>query len=384
MMTDFAEGSEALISKLCNEVRHTLHHVMGLIELVAEEPLADKQARRLSQCRTSADQLLRIANDVTELAAPFRPAGVGEPFALAAMVEEVAEVMGLLASWKGLLFRCSVDPSVPAYVIADREAIQDMLRRTLDNSIRVTSYGNVTLSVKAREVTEDSATVMFEIFDTGPGIPKDPLDALESDASLSPLRGLGLPIVRRRALAMQGEFTCVSSTSRGTTLRIALPMLLGSKAVASNGAAPDAAAPEKAAPLRLLVAEDSDDSFALFKAYVKEEGHQIARALNGAEAVKMAQSGSYDLIVMDVGMPVMDGYTATRSIREWETEQRRPRLPIVLLSAEDSSRQMRVGASVGCSGYLTKPTPKRQVLQALRFYGAQSPAAHPAPALEGS
>ena len=121
-------------------------------------------------------------------------------------------------------------------------------------------------------------------------------------------------------------------------------------------------------PLSLLIAEDSDDSFFLLQAYVANEGHQLTRALNGAQAVELAKSGKFNFVVMDVKMPVMDGYTATRLIREWETEQGRPRLPILLLSAEEAAVQMRVGANAGCSGYLTKPATKTQVLTALDFY----------------
>jgi len=118
-------------------------------------------------------------------------------------------------------------------------------------------------------------------------------------------------------------------------------MQIGASTNVSAGAGRCGASPPKAHPLRLLVAEDCDDSFVLLQAYVKEEGHQISRASNGAEAVDMAQTGHYDVILMDVNMPVMDGYTATRSIREWETQHSRRRAPIVLLSAESAARQMR-------------------------------------------
>jgi CheY-like chemotaxis protein len=103
---------------------------------------------------------------------------------------------------------------------------------------------------------------------------------------------------------------------------------------------------------------------------VKDEGHAVSRALDGAQAVEMFKAGEYDLVVMDIDMPVMDGYTATRAIREWETQKGRARLPIILLSAEHASRQKGMGAAAGCSGYLSKPAPKAAVLQALHYYAA--------------
>src|SRR5262249_31974482 len=112
----------------------------------------------------------------------------------------------------------------------------------------------------------------------------------------------------------------------------------------------------------------SDESFLLIQAYTQSEGHQVLRALNGAEAVEMAKAVDYDFVVMDANMPVMDGYTATGLIREWETKTGRTRRPILILSADDSETQMRNGAAVGCSGYLTKPTTKAKVLTALAYY----------------
>jgi CheY-like chemotaxis protein len=101
----------------------------------------------------------------------------------------------------------------------------------------------------------------------------------------------------------------------------------------------------------------------------QSEGHHLFRARDGREAVEIALHGGFDLIVMDVGMPRVDGYSATRIIREWETEHAKPRSPIVLLSADDPARLSRMGASVDCSAILNKPVRKQELIQALRHYG---------------
>lgn len=130
-------------------------------------------------------------------------------------------------------------------------------------------------------------------------------------------------------------------------------------------------APElRAARLRILVAEDSDDSFAVFQAFIGSEGHQVTRVLDGAQAAALVKSGGFDILIMDVNMPVMDGYTATRMIRDWEKELGRDALPIVLLSADDAKTQLRMGAAAGCSSYLVKPTPKAELIRVLRYYAA--------------
>lgn len=206
------------------------------------------------------------------------------------------------------------------------------------------------------------------LLDTGPGI------ASQNAGDLRPLTGsqaeyLGLQVAKKRLAAVRGSLEVAASNAGGTTLSLRIPVTVASRRATSL---PEEASADESSngsrSLRLLVAEDSDESFAVFRTFVREEGHQITRALNGSQAVDMFKTNDYDLVVMDASMPSMDGYTATRLIREWETEQGRARLPIVLLSAEDATRQTRMGAAVGCSGYLTKPTPKIELLRALRHY----------------
>ena len=106
----------------------------------------------------------------------------------------------------------------------------------------------------------------------------------------------------------------------------------------------------------------------MFQAYLRGQPHSVTRATNGAEAVELASSGAFDLLFMDISMPVMDGYAATRRIRELETGKHRPRLPIVVLSAQDLRAQRRKGALVGCSGHLSKPLRRHELLEAIRAY----------------
>jgi two-component system, sensor histidine kinase and response regulator len=116
------------------------------------------------------------------------------------------------------------------------------------------------------------------------------------------------------------------------------------------------------------VAEDSEDSFQLFKAFLRGQPHTVERAANGEEAVDLAANGAFDLVFMDICMPLMDGYAATKRIRELETGKDRARTPIVVLSAEDLRAQRRQGALVGCSGHLSKPLRKHELLEAIRTY----------------
>ncbi|HTM48207.1 MAG TPA: response regulator [Bryobacteraceae bacterium] len=362
--------SKSLLFKLEHEIRQTLHHLMGMLEIAMEAPLTAAQAAYLGECRAGADRLLQVANDVAELADPDRPSPSVSTFSPAAMAQEAGEIMAAIALQKGLEFRLSVEPTIPEFVSSERDMIQDILRRILDNSIKFTARGSITLSVTSERLAEpDSAMLIFDVIDTGPGISKEILEEFREPAE-SARTGLGISVVQRRLADMNGRFTVESSTVQGTAVRISLPVKLPCSPPAAVKATERdlSAQPPAALPLKLLVAEDSNDSFNLFQVYVRGQGHAVSRALNGAEAVAMVQCNEYDLVVMDVDMPLMDGYTATRTIREWETQQGRTRIPIVLLSAESASRQRQMGASIGCSGYLTKPVPREEVLRALNYF----------------
>lgn len=371
---------EPLFSRLGNEVRQGLHHILGLIELASEEPLSRSQSYSLDHCREAADQLRRTADDLTELAREEGPAAASAEFSPAEAMGEVAGLMGALAERKGLSFHWSADPGLPARVMGDKNLLQDMLRRVLDNAIRFTESGAIRLSAAGPDATLDHTLLAFEISDTGAGVPPEVFEDLVADVIQPRTQGLSLRIVRKRLAGLNGALSIAPNSPQGTTVRISLPVALaaahpGRPAAAVNGSS--------LPPLRLLVAEDNDNSFRLFMSYVKAAGHTVSRVLNGAEAVEMAKHGEYDLIVMDVNMPRLDGYAATRLIREWETERERPRLPILLLSADDLERQVRLGGAAGCSGHLTKPTTKAQVLAALNYY-AHAPLKDPDPGGRGS
>ncbi len=365
---------ESLFLRLGNEVRQGLHEILGLMALAAEQPLSRTQLEYLDRCRQAADQLLLISGDLAELSRPAGSAVPSAPFDVSQAIGEIAGLMGVLAQRKGLTFHWFAEPSLTNLFLGDKCLLQDMLRRLLDNAIRFTPAGIVRLTASCSGSPAGDRLLSFEISDTGTGIPPEVLE--DSGAAIGPacMQGLSLRILRKRLAEMNGALSIVPNEPRGTIVRFTLPAAFAP----AHFAAPSPAGSGPSMPiLRILVAEDSDASFFLFESYVKTEGHHVSRALNGADAVAMAKRHEFDFVVMDANMPRMDGYTATRLLREWETERGRARLPILLLSADDLERQVRFGGAAGCSGFLTKPTTKAKLLAALNFYGR--PPGEPAP-----
>lgn len=347
---------DALLRRLGDEVRESLHQIMGTMELMTDEPLSENQRHYLARCRTSADQLLCTANDLAELARTDFPPPVSAPFRVEGVVAEMAWLMRHLADRRDTEFSWHLDESVPEAVSGDARLLQDLLRKIIESALYLVPRGRIHLEVKARV---EGVLILDTAAEAAGENLSDP-EFLTAEG-LGP--ALGLSIVRKRLDQLGGKLSIFTEGGRATLL-MTIPY---APAGEWNWNAPERDH-SASAPLNLLIAEDSDDSFFLLQAYVANEGHQLTRALNGLQAVEMAKTGRFNFVVMDVKMPVMDGYTATRLIREWETEQGRARLPILLLSAEEAAVQMRVGANAGCSGYLTKPATKAQVLTALDFY----------------
>ena len=326
------------------------------------------------RAREDADRLVRKANDLAELGEAGTPVKAG-PFAVREALAEIADLMGALATSKGLTFECIVYPAVPACLAADRSLIQDMLHRLIENAIRYTPAGGVRVLASTQPASEQALALVLEVTDSGPGIPGEVLANLDSPACAQGPPGLGLRIVRKRVTDLGGKTSIWSnpeggSAKEGTTVRLSLPVCAPVAAASFTETAIAPAAERGLGPLglHLLIAEDCDDSLLLFRAYTEEVGHRVARAHDGIEAVEMAKRGAYDLIVMDASMPGMDGYTATRLIREWETGEGSARRPILMLSADNLERQRRMGGAVGCSGYLSKPVDREQLLRALAYY----------------
>jgi CheY-like chemotaxis protein len=354
------------------DVRQALHHAMGLLALSSDEPLSGTQTEYLTRCRYSLDKLLRTANDLSELARPT-PTPPCSPVSVPDVVAGVADLMGTLAVRKGLRFDYSIDPNIPASLSGNQALLEETIQRLLDEAMGLVGRGAVTLKAYCCETNPARATVAFEVSLSAPGIPQEVLAELESARTTGAMcsQALGLQVLKKRMERLGGGLTAISTADLGTTLRITLPMAVAQDtANSSSGARPDALTPKG---MRLLVAEDSDECFTLFESYTQADGYTITRARNGAQAVEMVKCGDFDMAVMDVHMPELDGYSATRQIREWETEEGRARIPIVLLSADDLERQILIGTSVGCSGFVAKPATKSQILNALRFYAPPSP-----------
>ena len=221
------DGTEDLLITLRNEMRRQLHLVIGMLEATTQGPLTPPQLEHISQCRAIADQLLRLGDDLVELASPQQPTPTpsAAPFSSASVIGEVISVMRVLAGHKGLELRFSMDASVPDELVSDKDLLQSILHRVLDNSIRFTSHGRIVVSVTSGAMWAPSPMLIIEVSDTGPGMPAEILAANWAPTQLPPIKnGIGLALIHSRLSVAGGKFTIVDSTCEGTTVRISVPI----------------------------------------------------------------------------------------------------------------------------------------------------------------
>jgi hypothetical protein len=410
------EHVKGLIEALNGDARNAMHSILGFLDLVGEGKLDPTQREYIEACRLAADRHFRGIEDVSViLGLGPQERSVITHFSLGALVGRVGDALGGMAGRKGMGLSLNVDSSVPPVVAADLDRIGPALFRM--SEAVVSSLGGMDLSgndmsrglngdasngnapngshkhgpdvhLNLRALpSPDMTDLTFEIVAPARMLPPLLMRALqqsdfEFDSSLSGSGALGLVAARHLAAALGGRIEVSTDPLKGTrvaiTFRVALPSgslnsQPGNERTPETRPLPDSErAPEVQRALRILVAEDSEDNFELFKAYLRGQPHAVERATNGQEAVELASTGAFDLAFMDICMPLMDGYAATKRIRELETGKDRARMPIVVLSAEDLRAQRRQGALAGCSGHLSKPLRKQDLLEAIKTYSKQS------------
>jgi CheY-like chemotaxis protein len=353
-----AESLDLLVKHLTAEAGSALHTVLGMVELAAEGPLNPTQKVQLDVCRSGADRLLGVVDEVrTLMRQPAEPRRA-QLFAMRDLVHGVASLAHAVADRAGS-FHASVDPALPEFFNGDREGLEAMLARILMIALRISS-GSVTLA--ARPLAAKPG-VAFELDSGEPAAVARLLAGLDPAAPLDPqdvAASISMRIAGRILARMGGA---IETDEDGGMVRLTVPLVAAPAATSIDQPVRGEARPVR--PLDLLLAEDCDDNFRVIQAYLSSGEDRLTRVSNGAEAVEMAKRRHFDLILMDIYMPALTGYEATREIRMWETETGQQRTPIVLLSAEELQSQMQNGAAVGCSGYLVKPVSKARLLETI-------------------
>ena len=362
------------LADLSHEIRTPLNTIIGMAELLADEPNAGAQRDAIETMRRASEALLGLVSDVLDLSKieAGRLELHATPFVLREVIDGAVELMRPHAERKRLRFASRIDPDVVANVIGDPNRLRQVLLNLLTNAIKFTERGEVEL-----QVSNDADLVRFTISDTGPGIPAsklavafDPFEQLDRSIGLQyGGSGLGLGIARRLVELMGGRIWADSEPGRGSRFQFTARLEPHRLALAAHGAEPapqGTGAANGERTLRVLLAEDSEDNRTLIRLYLRNLPIELDATADGAAALERFRSGPYDLVLLDLQMPVLDGYQAVRAMRQLEREQDRSPTPILALTAHAVDEKLARCVDAGCSGFLTKPLTRLQLLAAIR------------------
>jgi signal transduction histidine kinase/CheY-like chemotaxis protein len=350
-----SQAKSAFLANMSHELRTPFQGLLGMLQLLDAEDLTAAQHRQLRVARDSGGHLLDILNDLLDAAR--LEAGTlrlhEAPVALQALAGEVQALMTPPAADKGLRLTTQVDPALPTHLLLDGTRVRQVLFNLLSNAIKFTERGSVSLNIRA-----DGGRLCMAVTDTGVGMDGATQSRLfqrfsQGDDSTSRRHGgtgLGLEISRNLARLMDGDIDVHSTPGQGSRFELRLPLRSAATAPASPAVPPPAAAPRS---LRLLVAEDNEVNREVLAAMILHLGHVPHFANDGRIALKTVQEQDFDLVLMDLHMPELDGLAATRAIRALPSAK--ADVPIIALTADAFAETRASCFEAGMNGFLSKP-----------------------------
>ncbi|HYG28160.1 MAG TPA: ATP-binding protein [Caulobacteraceae bacterium] len=358
------------LANMSHEIRTPLNGVLAMADVMAIDHLSDKQRERLGVIRTSGELLLAVINDVLDLSKieAGRLELVPQDFALEALAEGIQQTFEHAAAEKGLALSVSVDEAARGSWRGDPDRLRQIVANLVSNAIKFTSEGCVEARFQAL-----GEGLRLSVVDTGIGIGSDKLPQLfdkftQADSSTTRQfggTGLGLAICRELAQLMGGNICAESVEGKGSVFTVELPLRRGGPIVEAAETPANEEAEGEARRIRVLAAEDNATNQKVLRAVMEPLDADLTMVADGREAVEAWRLGAFDLILMDIQMPVMDGVEATRAIRQVEATEQRARIPILALTANALVHQVEEYAAAGMDGHISKPIELPRLYEAI-------------------
>ena len=366
-----------------------MNAILGMAELLNETDLNKEQKKYVKSFQGAGETLLNLINDILD----FSKIEAGQidiekiDLDLQEVVDSTMEIMAVRAKGKGLEICAHIEKEVPKYLVGDPSRVKQILFNLIGNAIKFTKKGDIVIRVENDPDSKEPGILRFSVSDTGIGIPKEKCEQIfekfkQVDSSTTRKfggTGLGLAISKQLIELMGGRIRVESEVNKGSTFYFTAKFglqkelkrtddTLETKSKDAEAKLEAPAASEDLPSLNILLVEDTKDNRMLIKVFLKKTPFKLDMAENGQVAVDKFKSNKYDIVLMDMQMPVMDGYEATRIIRKWEREGELNRTPIVALTAHALKEDKQKSLDAGCDGHITKPIKKKKLIETIVRY----------------
>lgn len=360
-----ASAKEEFLANMSHEIRTPMNAILGFANLLYETSLTEEQREYLTAIDTAGEALIAIINDILDLSKieSGRLTFSRIPFDLSMLLEALKRIFAGRAKERGLDLSTFTGPGVPHYLVGDEVRLNQLLMNLVGNALKFTSEGEIAVEVKCLEEEDDAVRLLFEVHDTGIGIPRDKQRAIfESftQASNETTRkyggtGLGLTICKRIVELQQGRIGVNSEEGEGSTFFFELDFAIATEdQLKANQKVRQLMPKVELPPLHILLVEDNPMNQRLTIRLLEKMGHTLAIANNGREALEIIETDTFNLILMDIQMPEMDGYEATRRIRNHSDPALR-NLPIIAMTAHVFAEELEKCRAAGMNDFLPKP-----------------------------
>lgn len=343
------------LANMSHEIRTPMNAITGFIEILLQTRLTSEQRQYLDTINNASTSLLHLLNDILDTAKLER--GVVElehvNFSLTDLVHQVVATLGVAVEQKSLSLRVEYASGLAEFFRGDEQRLRQVLLNLIGNAVKFTEQGEVVIRISAEE-----RLIQFAIRDTGIGIAADRLEHIfepftQGDASMTRRfggSGLGTTISKQLIELMGGSISVTSKLGEGSVFTFRIPLAAGELQTK-----PSTRQPIQLPPLHILAVDDVLPNLQLLEIVLRKGGHQVTSAVDGAEALTAFKSQRFDIILMDVQMPVMDGLEASRQIRLYEKMQQRSPTPIIALTASVLDADKLAARDAGMEGFASKP-----------------------------